>query len=88
MWPRPTPTRTSRWSSTGESGEPAACGDILEPDAEEFEEAGLALVQVLPVGEAGVQGFAVMDRVEMQRELDVTPTVFRVLLFAPPATAD
>ena len=36
-------------------------------------------------GEAGVQGYAVMDRVGMQRELDVTPTFFRVLLFAPPA---
>jgi hypothetical protein len=71
-----------------ESGEPAGCGDILEPDAGEFEDAGLALVQVQPVGEAGVQGFVVMDRVEMQRELDVTPTVFRVLLFAPSANAD
>ena len=71
-----------------ESGEPAACGDILEPDADEFAEAGLALVQLLPTGDAGVQGYAVMDRVAMQRELDVTPTLFRVLLFAPPATAD
>ena len=45
-------------------------------------------MQLLPVGEAGVQGFAVMDRVGMQRELDVTPTMFRVLLFAPSAAAD
>ena len=73
---------------TAESGESAACGDILEPDAGEFEDAGLALVQLQPAGEAGVQGFAVMVRVGMQRELDVTPTVFRVFLFAPPATAD
>ena len=72
----------------GESAQPVGCGDILQPDAEEFEDAGLALVRVLPVGEAGVQGFAVMDRAEMQRELDVTPTAVRVLLFAPPATAD
>ena len=71
-----------------ESNEPAGCGDILEPDAQEFEEAGLALVQVGPVGEGGVQGFALLDRVEMQRELDVTPTVVKVLLFAPPATGD
>ena len=71
-----------------ESGEPAACGDILEPDADEFAEAGLALVQLLPTGDAGVQGYAVMDRVAMQRELDVTPTLVRILLFAAPATAD
>jgi len=29
-----------------------------------------------------------MVRVGMQRELDVTPTVFRVLLFAPSAAAE
>ena len=45
-----------------ESGEPAACGDILEADADEFVEAGLALVQLLPTGDAGVQGYAVVDR--------------------------
>jgi len=67
------------------SGEPVACGDILEPESDEFSEAGLALVQLLPTGDAGVQGFAVLDRVVMQRELDVTPTLVRVLLFAPPA---
>ena len=41
-----------------ESGDPVACGDILEPDDDEFEEAGLALVQLLPTGDAGVQGYA------------------------------
>ena len=56
-----------------ESGEPVACGDILEPDDDEFTEAGLALVQLLPTGDAGVQGYAVIDRAAMQRELDVTP---------------
>jgi hypothetical protein len=70
-----------------ESGDPVGCGDILEADADEFEEVGQALVQILPTDEAGdaaVQGYAVVHRVGMQRELDVTPTLFRVLLFAPP----
>ena len=70
------------------SGDPAGCGDILEPDADEHEEAGLALVQVQPTGEGGVQGFAVLERVGAQRELDVTPTLVKVLLFAPPATTE
>ena len=65
-----------------DSGEPVACGDILEPAADKFVEAGLALVQLLPTGDAGVQGYAVMDRLAMERELDVTPTRIRILLFA------
>ena len=69
------------------SGEPAACGDILKPAADEFSEAGLALVQLQSSGGSGVQGYAVMDRTAMQRELDVTPTQVRILMFAPPATA-
>ena len=63
---------------------PVACGDILEPDDDEFAEAGLALVQLLPTGDDGVQGFALIDRRGMQRELDVTPTLVRIVLFAPP----
>jgi hypothetical protein len=69
-----------------DSGQAVACGDILEPNAVEFTEAGQALVQLLPSGDAGVQGFAVLDRVTMQRELDVTPTLIRYVLFAPPAS--
>lgn len=69
-----------------DSGEPVACGDILEPAADKFVEAGLALVRLLPTGDAGVPGYAVMDPVAMERELDVTPTLIRILLFAPPAT--
>ena len=71
-----------------ESGEQVGCGDILEAYADEFEQAGLALVQILPTddaGDSGVQGYAVVQRAGMQRELDVTPTLVRVLLFAPPA---
>ena len=45
-----------------------ACGDILEPDDDDFSEAGLALVQLLPVGDSGVQGFAVIERIALQRE--------------------
>jgi len=70
------------------SDDPVACGDILTPDADEFEEAGQALVQLLPTGSDGVQGYAVLDRVAMQRELDVTPMVVRVVLFAAPATGE
>ena len=70
-----------------ESDEPAACGDILEADENDFVEAGLALVQIRPTGAAGVRGYAIVDRLGMQRELDVTPTVIRILLFAPPASA-
>ena len=99
--PSPTTDRRRTWLRSGrglhrsgllaviadaESGEPAACGDILEADADEFEEAGQALVQVLPTGDAGVRGYAVVDRLGMQRELDVTPTLIRILLFGPPAT--
>jgi len=68
------------------SGAPLACGDILEPDDDDITEAGLALVHLTPIGGAGVQGYAVLDRLTLQRELDVTPTVVRVFLFAPPAT--
>lgn len=68
-----------------ETDEPAGCGDILEADRDEFVEAGVALVQISPTGDDGVQGYAVVQRTAMQRELDVTPTFVRVLLFAPPA---
>jgi hypothetical protein len=67
-----------------EGGDPLGCGDILEPDEAAFAEAGLALVQVLPVGDAGVQGFAVIERTALQRESELIPTRVRVLLFAPP----
>jgi hypothetical protein len=67
-----------------EGGDPLGCGDILEPDEDAFAEAGLALVHVLPVGDAGVQGFAVIERTALQRESDLIPTRVRVLLFAPP----
>ncbi len=33
-----------------DSGEAVACGDILRPDADQFGEAGMAVVQLLPVG--------------------------------------
>ena len=69
-----------------DGGDPVACGDILEPDDDKFAEAGLALVQLLPVADSGVQGYAVIERIKLQRELDVTPTRVRIVLFAPPAT--
>jgi hypothetical protein len=69
-----------------DSGEPVACGDILEPNADAYVDAGIALVQLLPTGDAGVRGYALVDRATMQRELDVTPALIRILLFAPPVT--
>jgi len=69
-----------------EASDPVGCGDILQPDDDFFVEAGLALIQVLPAGDHGVQGFAVIERIALQRESDVTPTRVRVLLFAPPVT--
>jgi len=71
---------------TNDADEQVACGDILEPEEEKFTEAGLALVQLQPDGESGVQGYALIERTELQRELDVTPTRVRIVLFAPPAT--
>jgi len=69
---------------TDVDGTAVACGDLLEPVSDDFTEAGLALVKLQPVGENGVQGFAMVKRLGMQRELDVTPTRVQVLLFAPP----
>jgi hypothetical protein len=69
-----------------DDGSPVACGDILKADSDDFREAGLAVVQLSPVEDSGVQGYAVIERSELQRELDITPTRARILLFAPPAT--
>lgn len=71
---------------TDEAGDPAGCGDILQPDDDDLARAGLALVQIVPTGDDGVQGYALIERTPLQRELDVTPTRVRILLFAPPAT--
>jgi hypothetical protein len=69
-----------------ETADPVACGDILDADDDDFAEAGLALVHLLPVGDSGVQGFALIERIGLQRELDVTPTRVRILLFAAPVS--
>ena len=68
-----------------DGGDPVACGDILAPDSDDFADAGVALVQLLPVGETGVSGYALIERIPLQRELDVTPTRVRIVVFAPPA---
>ena len=70
--------------SDTETGQPVACGDILEPDDDRFSDSGVALVQLAPSGTSTVQGFAIVERIGLQRELDVTPTRVRVLLSAPP----
>ena len=67
-----------------DTADPVACGDILEPDDDDFADSGLALVRLQPIGDPGAEGFALIERVAMQRELDVTPTRVRILLFAPP----
>jgi hypothetical protein len=69
-----------------DDGAPVACGDILKADSDDFREAGMAVVQLSPVGESGVQGYAIIERTALQRELDITPTRVRILLFAPPVT--
>jgi hypothetical protein len=79
-----TDTRFSLAITDTDNGAVVGCGDILRPADDRFTEAGLALVQVQPVGANGVQGYAVMQRMPMERDLDVTPTRARVLLFAPP----
>ena len=71
--------------TTTDSAEPVACGDILRPDSDDFADAGLALVRLLPVGGSGVTGYALIERIPLQRELDVTPTRVRIVVFAPPA---
>jgi hypothetical protein len=71
---------------TDPSGATVSCGDVLEPSASEFTEAGLALVQLKPVADSGVSGYALIQRVALQREVDVTPTRVWVVLFAPAAT--
>ncbi len=57
-------------------------------DDDKFSEAGLALVRLSPLDNSGVEGFAVMDRAPMQRELDAVPTRIKFVLFAPPVNAD
>ena len=57
-----------------------ACGDILQPDADRFGEAGVAVVQLLPVGSSDVEGVAAIERATLQRELDITPTRARIIL--------
>ena len=63
-----------------DTSDAVACGDILRPDADGFGEAGLAVVQLLPVGSSGVEGVATVERARLQRELDITPTRARVIL--------
>ena len=57
-----------------------ACGDILEPDDENFEQIGVALVQLQPVGDSGLQGFATIERTETERELDIVSTQVQILV--------
>jgi hypothetical protein len=66
------------------SDDPVACGDVLVPADDDYTQTGLALVRLLPTGGDGPQGYAVIDRKGMQRELDITPTLVRILLFAEP----
>jgi hypothetical protein len=65
-------------------GDPVACGDLLQPDDDDFADAGVAVVQLRSISGPGVQGFALVERVAVERELDVTPTRVRILMFAPP----
>jgi hypothetical protein len=66
--------------SETDTGDPVACGDLLQPDADRHREGGVAVAQLLPVGSGTVHGVAVLERATMQREYDVIPTSARVLL--------
>ena len=48
--------------SDTDTADAVACGDLLEPDDDKFTEAGLALVQLAPLDDSGVQGFALIER--------------------------
>jgi hypothetical protein len=63
---------------------PLACGDILAPDDDRFTETGLALVRLAAADGAAVNGMAMIERIGMERELDVIPTRVRIVVFAPP----
>ena len=57
VWPRPTPTRTSRWSSrTPSRTSRSRAATSSNRTTDEFTEAGLALVQLLPTGDGGRAG--------------------------------
>lgn len=66
----------------GGSDTPVACGNLLEPDDENFEEAGLALVRLHPVANSGIEGAAIIERTSVERENDVISTRARILLIA------
>jgi hypothetical protein len=70
--------------SDPDSGEAVACGDILQPDDENFEQIGLALIQLNPAGNSGFQGYALLERTETERELDIVSTRVRILLSSGP----
>ena len=65
-----------------ESRAPVACGDILEPDDENFEQIGVALVQLQPVGDSGLQGFATIERTETERNIVSTQVQILVSMSA------
>ena len=69
-----------------DSDEAVACGDILRPAADKFREAGVAVVQLLPVGSSDVGGIAAIQRTSLQRELDITPTRVRIVLSTEPVS--
>ncbi len=51
-----------------DTGDPVACGELLQPDADQHSEGGVAVVQLLPVGSGTVHGVAVLERAKLQRE--------------------
>lgn len=62
------------------TGEPVSCGDLLQPDDENFEQIGMALIQLNPVGDSGLRGYAILERTTYERELDIITTQVRILL--------
>ncbi len=63
-----------------ETGDPVACGDLLRPENDKFDQIGLALVRLDPVAGSNIQGFATVERQAVEREVDAVPTRIRILL--------
>lgn len=62
------------------TNDPVACGDLLQPVNDDFDQIGLAIARLNPVAGSNVQGFASVERQESERELDVISTRVRILL--------
>lgn len=66
--------------TAGGADDPVACGNLYEPDDDNFSEAGLAVVRLHQVSNSGIEGVAIVERSVVQRETDVITTRVRIML--------